>query len=210
MEIVHGDFTSTTSLAILPGSFHPPTIAHLGLARAALQRVDQVLFTLPRAFPHKRYEGVAQLERLALLEHLTAGEPRFLVAVSEGGLFVEMAREARRLLPGVDVFLACGRDAAERILSWPYPEDDAIERQLEHYRLLVAGRQGAFVPPPALAPRVETLETPAAWDEVSSTAVRNAIDAGQPWRHLVPPPLHSLVETLYSPSRFDSRNVRNR
>ena len=42
-------------LAILAGAFNPPTRAHLAMADAALAVVDEVLFTLPRAFPHKEF-----------------------------------------------------------------------------------------------------------------------------------------------------------
>src|ERR1700704_422903 len=43
-------------LGILPAAFNPPTRAHLALAQSALATVDEVLFVLPRAFPHKPYE----------------------------------------------------------------------------------------------------------------------------------------------------------
>ncbi|MFN0101212.1 MAG: hypothetical protein ACKV2U_03870 [Bryobacteraceae bacterium] len=211
MELIEGEFTTGGPVAILPGSFHPPTVAHLGLAQAALARVETVIFTLPRAFPHKRYEGVSQSDRIELLSRLTANEPRFAVAVTEGGLFVEMARELRHLRPAIrHVFLVCGRDAAERIVSWPYPKSEPIERQFDQYSLLVAARQGAFTPPRRLLPYIENLITEANWDEVSSTRVRNAIEQGADWRPLVPQRIHDLVDALYSPSRVDSKNVRSR
>ena len=42
-------------LGILPGTFNPVTVAHLALAHAALRHVDEVVFVLPRVFPHKNY-----------------------------------------------------------------------------------------------------------------------------------------------------------
>ena len=42
-------------LGILPGTFNPPTRAHVALAEAALGEVDEALFVLPRSFPHKEY-----------------------------------------------------------------------------------------------------------------------------------------------------------
>jgi nicotinic acid mononucleotide adenylyltransferase len=211
MELAAPDFTTGNAVAILPGSFHPPTIAHLGLAQAALARVDTVLFALPRAFPHKTYGRVALQDRLLVLQQLIASQPRFAVAIAESGLFAGMARELRLLRPQTsEIFLLCGRDAADRIVTWPYPEADPIERQLDDFQLLVAARDGVYTPPPDLQPRVLTLPAAANWDGISSTLVRQAIEAGEPWRHLVPGPIHHLVETLYSPSRLDSRNVRSR
>ena len=208
---MQGQFTEGGAVAILPGSFHPPTVAHLGLARAALGHVSRVVFALPRTFPHKRYEGVGLEERVGMLRRLTAGEARFAVAVSEGGLFVEMARELRALVPGArEVYLLCGRDAAERIVNWPYPESEPFVRQVELFSLLVAGRQGTFTPPEELRQSIALLETEENWDEVSATRVREAIAAGEDWRALVPAPIQAEVERLYSPSRLDSRNVRSR
>jgi len=211
MEIANPEFTTGNAVALLPGSFHPPTIAHLGLAQAALARVDTVLFALPRAFPHKTYEQVPFATRLLVLQNLIAAHPRFAIALPTGGLFAEMAREFRALRPQTrEIFLLCGRDAAERIVAWPYPEADPIERQLNDFQLLVAARDGLYTPPPALESRIVTLPAAANWDEISSTRVRHAIQASKPWRHLVPEPIHELVESLYSPSRLDSRNVRSR
>ncbi len=211
MELVQGQFTESGTVAILPGSFHPPTVAHLGLARAALGRVAKVVFALPRAFPHKRYEGVGLEERLEMLRRLTAGEARFAVAVSDGGLFVDLARELRALVPGAGtVYLLCGRDAAERIVNWPYPENEPFVKQVELFSLLVAGRQGTFTPPAELRASIALLETEENWDDVSATRVREAIASGGDWRALVPEAIHAEVERLYSPSRLDSRNVRSR
>src|SRR6266436_6594706 len=106
-------------LAILPGAFNPPTRAHLAMAEAALTVVDEVLFVLPRAFPHKEYTAAGFDQRLELLRAATAGHPRFSLAAADRGLFIDLAREARADYgEGTELFLLCGRDAAERIVSW--------------------------------------------------------------------------------------------
>lgn len=193
---------------MLPGGFHPPTIAHEGLALAALTRVDAVVFTLPRAFPHKSYDVVSLEERISILVQLAAANLRFAVAVSEGGLFIEMARELKEQARHIDTpVILCGRDAAERIVAWPYNHDNPITRQLSEYRLLAASRVGTYQPPDELAGFVETID--AEWDDVSSTTVRDAIATGAPWRHLVPERIHDEIERLYSRSRLDSRNARS-
>src|SRR5215469_10515993 len=81
-------------LGVLPGTFNPPTRAHLALAQAGLAHCDEVLLVLPRALPHKEYSGVGFAERLRLLE-AAARDERFAVAGSEGGLFLEIAAECR-------------------------------------------------------------------------------------------------------------------
>src|SRR3954467_12210257 len=82
------------SLAILPGAFNPPTRAHMAMAESALSAVDEVLFVLPRVFPHKEYSGADFEDRLALLRAALAGNERYSLASSERGLFIDLAREA--------------------------------------------------------------------------------------------------------------------
>ena len=198
MELISGEFFSGLPVALLPGNFNPPTIAHLGLAQAALGRVATVVFTLPVAFPHKRFDGVDHAARLALLQALTAHEPRFAVARTEGGLFLEIARELRELHPSAgEVHLLCGRDAAERIINWHYPAAHSLTTQLNEYRLLVAARQGEFDPPTEIRLCTERLFTESNWDEVSATEIRKSIQTGGAWRHLVPEQIHGHVEKLY-------------
>ncbi|MCX6623482.1 MAG: hypothetical protein NTY38_20935 [Acidobacteria bacterium] len=186
-------------LGIFSGSFHPPTLAHLGLARAALTLVDEVLFVLPKVLPHKQYEGVSFEDRAALLLAATAPEPRFSLAATEGGLFLEIANECRAAHgPSVELFFLCGRDAAERIVNWDYGPLPPIQQQLETYHLLVADRAGHYTPPPEFAHRIHPLPVEASFDEISSTEVRRRIQAGEPWQHLVPPSIQAEVRRLYT------------
>lgn len=185
-------------LGILAGTFNPPTVAHLALARAARQHVDEVLFALPRSFPHKTYEEAAFEQRLRMLEAALADEPHYSIAATEGGLFIEIARECRAAYPpGVELYFICGRDAAERIVNWDYGRPGAIEEQLAEYQLLVAPRRGVWQPPVALSHRIHSLALPPGYDEVSATEVREGIRQGRPWRHLVPGPIVELVEQIY-------------
>ena len=108
-----------TRLAIFPGAFNPPTLAHLAMAEAALSVVDEVLFVLPRVFPHKEYTAAGFDERLEMLLLAIAEHPRFSLAASDRGLFIDLAREARSEYDA-ELFLLCGRDAAERIVGWDY------------------------------------------------------------------------------------------
>lgn len=189
------------SLGILPGSFHPITRAHIALGEAALAQVDMVVFTMPRRFPHKQYQAVGLDDRLRLVAAAIREEPRFAAAISEGGLFIDMAREARVLFPEAGVpWLICGRDAAERITAWDYGTAEGIREQLAEYGLLTAARQGEYEPPDELRDRIRPIAIPAGWDAVSATEVRHRIAAGGDWRELVPAAIHEDVERLYGRS----------
>src|SRR5688572_11711044 len=116
-------------LCVFPGSYNPPTRAHLALARAALAMIDEVVFVIPRFFPHKDYDGASFEQRIEMVSQMASGEERFSVAAATGGLFVEIARECREAYdsrPGL-IFL-CGRDAAERIVNWDYGHPEAVPR----------------------------------------------------------------------------------
>jgi nicotinate (nicotinamide) nucleotide adenylyltransferase len=185
-------------IALFPGAWNPPTVAHVAIAEAGLRWADEVVWMLPRAFPHKAFEGVGFEGRLEMLRTVTEGNPRFSVAVTEGGLYVEMADEARAFFgPAVDIGLLCGRDAAERIAAWDYGEPGVFERMIERYPLLVAGRGGEYLPHAAHAERVISLGMEASFDEVSSSEVRRRIEQGLEWRSLVPAAIVNLVAAGY-------------
>jgi len=197
LELISQPWPEPQRLAILPGSFNPPTRAHMELARAALSIADAVLFVLPRRFPHKEYEGATLEQRVEMLRISLAGEPRFAIGVSDGGLFIEIARECRALWPQAELDFVCGRDAAERIAGWNYGESEAFPRHLEEFGLLVAPRAGEFCIPSALVSRVRPLPF-APHDDISSTEVRRRVAAGDEWMDLVPESIQELVASAYS------------
>jgi len=80
-------------VGVLAGAFNPVTVAHLALARAALSQVDEVVFVLPKLFPHKPYHGAPFSARVEMLRAATMDEPAFSIAAADGGLFVEIAGE---------------------------------------------------------------------------------------------------------------------
>jgi len=187
-------------LGILPGTFNPPTRAHLALARAALDYVDEVLFVLPRVFPHKGYQGATWEQRMEMLRRVIADEPRFAAAGTGRGLFVEIARECRLTHGDVALRFICGRDAAERIVNWDYGHPDAFPAMLDQFELLVAARGGDYCPPAELAARIHPLPLDRAYAEVSATEVRERIARGAAWEELVPPPIVPLVRRIYLPA----------
>ena len=172
----------------------------MALAGAALSEVDEVLFVLPRAFPHKAYKQVGLEDRLRMVELAIAGEARFRAAVTDGGLFIDIAREVRLRHGGpASVVILCGRDAAERIVDWDYGAPGAFAAMIEEFELLVAARHGSYDPPAEYRSRIRTLELDQNWDHVSASEVRRRIAAGHEWAHLVPTPIVELVGRLYSP-----------
>lgn len=185
-------------LGILAGTFNPPTRAHLALARAARAVVEEVLFVLPREFPHKTYGGVGFAGRLTMLKAALADEPCGSIAATDQGLFIDIAGECRQAYgSATELYFVCGRDAAERIIQWDYGCPGAMQEQLREYQLLVAHRPGPYEPPSELRARIHPLELEADYAEISATAVRERVRAGQPFEHLVPAAIVGLVRRYY-------------
>jgi nicotinate-nucleotide adenylyltransferase len=184
-------------LGILPGTFNPVTVAHVALARAALAHVDEVVFVLPRVFPHKTYSGASFAERLEMLRDAVAGDEAFSIAAAEGGLFAEIVLECRAEYgDGVRFSFLCGRDAAERIVGWDYGRPNAVNEMLRDFDLLVAGRDGAYEISGGLGCAVRRLDLTGA-DGISATEVRERIARGAPWEHLVPAAAVDRVRQIY-------------
>lgn len=166
---------------LLPGVFNPPTLAHLAMAQEGRSQhdLDQVVFVLPEAFPHKDYQGATFEDRLAMLRAGVGRNEGYAVASSDKGLFIDIARQAKNAYgPGFEICLICGRDAAERIVGWDYGKGPAFAEQLKEFQLLVASRRSAYSVPAEYANRIHTIDLPVSFDAVSSTRIRETISEG--------------------------------
>jgi hypothetical protein len=104
-------------LGVFPGSFNPVTVAHMALARAALNKVDEVVFVLPRVFPHKHYADASFDVAVCAPDGARRGA-RFSIAATDRGLFVGRARCRERYgPPRGSVSLRPRRRRADRILG---------------------------------------------------------------------------------------------
>ena len=189
-------------VALWPGAWNPPTVAHLEIARAAGKLADEVVWVLPRRFPHKDFETASLEARAKMLDLIVRSEgsaARFSVALSDTGLYVDIAGEARQFFGrSVEIALVCGRDAAERIAAWDYGAPGVFDAMLDQHRLLVAARAGDYRPPRRHRKRTLRLPVDLPLDHISSSEIRRRIAAGLPWRELVPAAIAGLVQDLYA------------
>lgn len=197
LEFIYRTTKNPARVALFPGAWNPPTVAHVDIARMAHRHADEVIWILPRAFPHKRFEGAGFDDRRAMLETL-ARNAGFSAAVSDGGLYAEIAAEASEFFgPQAEIALVLGRDAAERIAAWDYGAPGFFDDFIRRHRLLVAARSGEYEPAGHHKDRISRLPMESTWDEVSSSEVRRRIAEGSGWRALVPPAIARIVADLY-------------
>jgi hypothetical protein len=144
-----------------PGTFDPPTIAHLAIAEAAtrqcgLDRLDLVV----NAMPIGKVGAQGVDERIALLEAVAASRPWLAVARTEHRLLADIAA-------GYDV-LVLGADKWAQVVDPGYyasiADRDAAVARLP--RLAVAPRDGLPLPDGCIVLDVDL-------PHVSSTAARS-------------------------------------
>jgi nicotinic acid mononucleotide adenylyltransferase len=150
-------------IGVYPGSFDPPTVAHVAIAAAAHDQadLDRVVLAISRVALGKEDRGGPRLEdRLAVLRSIGATRPWLDAVVTDQQLIADVA-------DGYDAVIV-GADKWAQIMDpdWygSVTARDAAVARLP--RLLVAPR-------PPFSPRgVELLDVPAAHKDISSTAVR--------------------------------------
>lgn len=185
------------ALAVFPGSFNPPTSAHLLLAeRARREGFACVLFVLARATVGKEPSGLVPEDRLLALRFI-AQRAGMGVAVCSSGLYTDMADAAALLYPGTEIAFLIGSDKVSQIFNPSYysDRDAALDALFARARLIVAPRTddgGAVRDVIERAEnrrwshRVSVLPLHPAVSDLSSTRVRGLLQSGAEPAGLVP------------------------
>ncbi|MFL6677743.1 MAG: nicotinate (nicotinamide) nucleotide adenylyltransferase [Burkholderiaceae bacterium] len=114
------------NIGLFGGSFDPPHLAHLALAHCALDQLalDALAWLPARQSPHKGGRLPASgADRVAMLQLLTEGEPRFSIDARELGragpsFTVDTLRELHAEQPGTRWWLVIGQDQYARFDTW--------------------------------------------------------------------------------------------
>jgi nicotinate-nucleotide adenylyltransferase len=195
------------SIGILGGTFNPPHLGHLAVARHALRELalDRVLLVPAHTAPYKagedgRWDGrdpgpQHRLRMCRLAVDGVAGLSVSAVEVERGGLSytVDTLTFIHASHPDAELTFIVGADTASTLPSWREPA-----RVLELARLAVAARAGAerrrvldALSGLGVADDVSFLAMPAI--DVSSSLVRSRAADGKPIDELVGPAVAAYI-----------------
>ena len=189
-------------LGVLGGAYNPITRAHLLLARYSKEQatLDEVIFVLPKILPNKPLVGASIEQRLEMMRLGISSVAYISLGICSHGLFLDICNALQQIYPQKpEIFFITGRDAGERILTWPYDDPGAaLAKMFAGFQLLIFERQGKpKLPQDSLvrqyANRIHTLEMAEDLDHISSTKVRQRMISGQSIKELVPPEVASYI-----------------
>lgn len=194
-------------VAVLSGSFNPPTLAHQVIAERALaQGCDAALLVLPAQPAGKSPGGLMPEDRLLALRAIGRGSDT-IVATSTHGLYVDQAEAAARAFPGAELVFLAGSDKVLQLFEpqWYADRDAALERFFSRASFLVAprGADGPRLRACLRAPEnrrfadaITVVPMHPAVADLSSTRVRGLLEAGADASGLLPPPVAALLDEL--------------
>jgi nicotinate-nucleotide adenylyltransferase len=202
------------SLGVLGGTFNPPHVGHLAVARQALRELalERVLLVPAHTAPNKAQaeggqEGMSDpgpMHRLRMCELALAGEPHIsacALEVERGGVSytVDTLMSLHASHPNAELTFIVGADAASTLGSWRDPAQllalaqlavaartgAARQRVLDAVAQAAAADGGGERDVRAPTKTVRFLDMPTV--EVSSSLVRERVATGEPIDGLVTP-----------------------
>lgn len=184
-------------VGLLFGSFNPVHTGHLILAEYFATRTDLAEVWLV-VTPHNPFKAASDLlpeaERLHLVRLAVADNLRLRAEDVEFGLprpsytiaTLDMLRQRHA---GVEFVLLIGADNLPGLSQWK----DAA-RLLAETDIYVYPRPGAVLPTPGALPRVRVLRAPLI--DISSTYIRQCLQAGHSVRYLVPSAVEQALANM--------------
>lgn len=112
-------------IGILGGTFNPPHIGHVVLAKEAIRKLclDKIFFIPTNISPHKDNDFIDSLARFDMVKLTASQDKKFEVLdieIKRGGVSftVDTVKQLKRMYPEDDFFLIVGSDLANNFSSW--------------------------------------------------------------------------------------------
>jgi nicotinate-nucleotide adenylyltransferase len=192
-------------IGIFGGTFDPIHTAHLEVAEAVRQALDldrMLLVVANQPWQKQDQRTLTPAEdRFAMVEAAVAGLPGLVACrmeIDRGGpsYTIDTVHQLRKEHPTAALILVVGSDVVADLTTW---HDEPSLRQL--VTLAVVGRPGAPAVPPPRGWRAVTV--PVAPFDLSSTELRDRLEAGRPVDGMVPEAVIRCIEQrgLYATGR---------
>ncbi|RKU29767.1 hypothetical protein C6497_05340 [Candidatus Poribacteria bacterium] len=194
--------SSCKKLGIFSGSFNPITLAHSKMIEIAHQcyEFDEILLLIAKANVDKGVFGLPIEARLLTLKLHAKNQSNISIGISSHGRYIDKIAALKQIYPKHTEFnFIVGYDTLVRIFDPKYYNDiqDELTTLFMECKFIVANRKGVsihdikqFLNQPHLRSYQEFIEyinLPDFYADLSSTDIRNRIDAGEKISHLVPP-----------------------
>lgn len=188
-------------IGLFGGSFNPVHMGHLIMAEYARSHLnlEQVLLAPAGNPPHKAGQRLAPIaDRLAMVRLAISGNDALVCSdldatQSEPSFTWSLLERLREAHPAADLWFIMGGDSLEDFHSWARPD-----RIVELARLAVIERPGFSLDADRpdytahLWERIDHVEAPLC--ALSSTAIRDRIEARTTVRYLIPEPVREYIE----------------
>ena len=194
------DGAPSLRLGLFGGTFDPPHVGHLAVARdvADALELDRLIWIPAGTPPHKAPAGVTPGSlRLEMVRAAVASDPRFRVSDTEllrdGPSFtVDTLRELSSQHPGAELFLVLG---ADQIRTFEHGWREPLEI-LRIATLVLMDREGEVAPQvaPDLPGMERAIHVPVTRVDVSSSEIRRRVSSGEDVSPLLPPGVGEIVD----------------
>ena len=190
-------------LGVFGGTFDPPHLGHLIVARDAAEglALDRVLLVLAARPPHKAPPAASAELRMEMLRAAVGDDPLLVASDVElrragPSYTVDTLRELQALEPGAELTLLIGADQWRDLGGWKEPR--AITRLATVAVMARSGENPEAVDPGLGVP---CRPVPVTRVDISSTELRARVRQGRSIRHLVPEAVRTLIdrEAPYAP-----------
>jgi nicotinate (nicotinamide) nucleotide adenylyltransferase len=206
-------------LGVFSASFNPLTNAHIKMIEEAEKNYNlaEILLVLAKANVDKGIFGASLEERLLMIKLYAQKCPQFSVAACSHGRFIEKIKAIRPLYPkGTEIYFIIGYDTLKRVFDPKYYDNFELELMelFSMSRFIVAnrGENDAKMTEKFLsrkenkpyAEKIDLIELPSFYANLSSTEIRNRIQLGQAIDNLVPTEILSYLKRagVYSNRKF--------
>ena len=187
------DFGAPRPVAFFPGTFDPFTLSHKGIVRAIRDQGFEVLLAIDEFSWSKKTQPYRLRRRIAAMAvadvfHVSIFPEDFPVNIANPGNL----RCLREAFPGRPVSIVVGSDVVAHASSYQKPVEPDSIHTFDHV-IFRREELGGPVDYGCIRGRVVELTLPPQLEEISSTRIREAVDANRDISRLVDPAVQDFI-----------------